>query len=83
MKMKKIRFFLTFTLFILVSQSALAQREAAQWYFGQKAGLNFNNGAPVALTDGMLETHEGCSTISDINGNLLFYSDGTFQEYVQ
>lgn len=38
--------------------------------------MNFNNGAPVALTDGMLETHEGCSTISDINGNLLFYSDG-------
>lgn len=74
--MKKSRFLLILTLFTLVSQTSFAQREAAQWYFGQTAGLDFNNGAPLALTDGMLESHEGCSTISDINGNLLFYSDG-------
>ncbi|WP_198439756.1 T9SS type B sorting domain-containing protein [Pareuzebyella sediminis] len=54
----------------------LAQREASRWYFGNEAGLDFNNGVPVALNDGKLATHEGCSTISDQNGNLLFYSDG-------
>lgn len=61
---------------MLSIQVSYGQREASRWYFGDKAGLDFNNGTPVALTDGQLETHEGCSTISDQNGNLLFYSDG-------
>lgn len=61
---------------LLVAQSSLAQREASRWYFGNGAGLDFNSGAPVALTDGQLSTHEGCSSMSDQNGNLLFYSDG-------
>lgn len=30
----------------------------------------------MALTDGKLVTSEGCATISDFNGNLLFYTDG-------
>ncbi len=30
----------------------------------------------MALTDGELNTIEGCSSISDYNGNLLFYTDG-------
>ena len=65
-----------FVAFLLSVQVSYGQREASRWYFGGKAGLDFNNGAPAALTDGQLVTHEGCSTISDQNGNLLFYSDG-------
>ena len=51
-------------------------QEGNIWYFGQNAGLDFNSGAPVALTDGQLNTLEGCATISDQNGALLFYTDG-------
>tara|TARA_B110000858_G_C17785847_1_gene467253 strand:- start:1544 stop:1972 length:429 start_codon:yes stop_codon:yes gene_type:complete len=54
----------------------LAQKEGNIWYFGENAGLDFNNGSPVALTDGMLNTSEGCASICDANGNLLFYTDG-------
>ena len=43
---------------------------------GESAGLNFNGGAPVALTDGAMNTNEGCLTISDSIGNHLFYTDG-------
>jgi gliding motility-associated-like protein len=55
-----------------------SQGEAAYWYFGKNAGVYFN---PVTkdvsvLTDGALNTFEGCSTISNENGNLQFYSDG-------
>jgi CHU_C Type IX secretion signal domain len=46
------------------------------WYFGHYAGIDFNNGAPVALTNGQLDTIEGCATMSDETGNLLFYTDG-------
>jgi gliding motility-associated-like protein len=53
-----------------------SQGEGNIWYFGQNAGLNFNSGSPVALTNGMINTTEGCSTISDATGQLLFYSDG-------
>ena len=57
-------------------EHAYSQREASRWYFGNNAGLDFNSGTPTPLLNGQLETHEGCSTISDQNGNLLFYSDG-------
>ena len=53
-----------------------AQREAAIWYFGNEAGLDFNSGLPIPLLNGRLKTHEGCSSIADRNGNLLFYTDG-------
>ena len=53
-----------------------SQNEGNIWYFGWNAGLDFNSGAPVALTDGQLFTLEGCASISDMNGDLLFYTDG-------
>ena len=53
-----------------------AQGEANIWYFGQNAGLDFNSGSPVALTNGQLVTDEGCATISNSSGQLLFYTDG-------
>ncbi|WP_375418244.1 Ig-like domain-containing protein, partial [uncultured Hymenobacter sp.] len=51
------------------------------WYFGNKAGLNFNGQAPPAktpavLTDGQMVTPAGAATMSDNEGNLLFYSNG-------
>ena len=61
---------------VLSSQVSFGQKEANIWYFGKNAGLDFNGGAPVALTSGALNTSEGCSSISDTNGNILFYTDG-------
>jgi hypothetical protein len=54
----------------------LAQKEAANWYFGDHAGLDFNSGSPVALTNGQLDQLEGTATISNASGQLLFYTDG-------
>ncbi len=63
--------------FILLNTTlAFTQEEANTWYFGRNAGIDFSSGNPVALTNGQLNTFEGSSTISDKNGNLLFYSDG-------
>ncbi|CAM1362707.1 conserved hypothetical protein [Tenacibaculum litoreum] len=61
---------------ITASISLYSQKEANVWYFGNNAGLDFNSGNAVALNEGVLRTQEGCSSISDENGNLLFYSDG-------
>ena len=62
--------------FVLLSQLLFSQGEANIWYFGENAGLDFNSGNPVALTNGQLNTIEGCATISNSVGQLLFYTDG-------
>jgi len=46
------------------------------WYFGDRAGIDFNQQPPIALTDGQMTAPEGTSTISDTNGDLLFYTNG-------
>lgn len=75
--MKSIRLLLLLILTLLVTLPSYAQKEAAIWYFGYGAGLDFNSGNPVPLTNGKLFTNEGCTSISDKNGNLLFYTDGS------
>ncbi|MGY5850267.1 T9SS type B sorting domain-containing protein [Salegentibacter sp. F14] len=67
--------FLLIIFSLALSQPLKAQREAANWYFGDSAGLDFNTGVPVPQI-GKLQTVEGCATISDRFGNLLFYTDG-------
>ncbi|MUU78120.1 T9SS type B sorting domain-containing protein [Winogradskyella endarachnes] len=63
---------------IITSLQLFTQNEASFWYFGQNAGLQFNaeNGSVTAITGGQINTLEGCTSISDADGNLLFYSDG-------
>ncbi|MFA6260531.1 MAG: T9SS type B sorting domain-containing protein [Bacteroidia bacterium] len=64
-------------LVLLIHGTVYAQKQANVWYFGDRAGLDFSVDPPVALTDGVINTSEGCSTISDSSGKLLFYTDGT------
>ena len=75
-----LKFFPVFIIFItlfLLSATSYSQKEGNIWYFGENAGLDFNVGAPIALTGGALITNEGSSAISDGSGNLLFYTDGS------
>ncbi|MBT8272485.1 MAG: PKD domain-containing protein, partial [Bacteroidia bacterium] len=61
-------------------QLSFSQGEASNWYFGSGAGLNFDPNTGTVTADpsaiGTISTNEGCSSISDPNGNLLFYTDG-------
>ncbi|WP_445711840.1 polymorphic toxin type 23 domain-containing protein [Flavobacterium sp.] len=64
-------------LLLLFVTLAFSQQEASVWYFGQNAGIKFeSNGTITTLTDGQLNTAEGCATLADSNGNLLLYTDG-------
>lgn len=60
----------------LVATEARAQGEFNTWYFGRHAGLAFSGSSVRALTDGALHSGEACATISDAQGNLLFYTNG-------
>ncbi|MBL7932876.1 MAG: PKD domain-containing protein, partial [Bacteroidia bacterium] len=66
-----------FAVLCVVCVFASAQLETMNWYFGSYAGLTFTSNPPTALSNGALTTSEGCSTISDAAGNLLFYTDGS------
>lgn len=66
---------LTYSL-ILYSLFAVAQKQTNIWYFGDKAGLDFNQSPPLVLTNGKASSFEGSSTVCDNNGRLLFYTNG-------
>ncbi len=70
--MKKSLLFLTF----ICSLSLFSQKEANFWFFGENAGLDFNSNPPTDIA-GSLSTDEGSASISDSNGVLQFYSDGS------
>ncbi len=63
-------------IFLFFFAAANAQHETDNWYFGLMAGINFSTGVATAQYGGMTSNTEGCSSISDASGNLLFYTDG-------
>ncbi len=72
--MKQLIFFF---LSLFSFSSVFSQGQADNWYFGDYVGLKFNSDGSVSvLTDSQMKVSEGCSTISDCNGSLLFYTDG-------
>lgn len=70
------KFLLIFLVIFLFPFLSNGQKQANRWYFGNKAGLNFN-GTLSAIGNGQLNTQEGCSGYSDPHtGQLLFYCTG-------
>ncbi len=71
--------FLGFVLLCLIMDSLQAQPRrliANHWYFGNHYGLDFSNGAPIVDHTSSIFTYEAATTMSDKEGNLLFYSNG-------
>ncbi len=65
-----------FTVLSTSTCNGVSNNNTKYWYFGYKAGLKFESSGPVALTDGAMNQTEGVATMSDANGNLLFYTNG-------
>lgn len=63
------------SILLVLSVLCFGQNENNYWFFGANAGLDFSSGMPVNIA-GSLNTFEGCASIADENGNLLFYTDG-------
>ena len=68
--------FIAYFLLMYGNKFLYAQGQGNIWYFGNQAGLNFNTSPPTPLLDGQVNTSEGCASIADASGNLLFYTDG-------
>jgi hypothetical protein len=57
--------------------TVFSQGEANKWYFGTNAALDFSSGTPVVIS-GALSTSEGCSSVSNSSGNIIFYTNGVY-----
>jgi PKD repeat protein len=62
--------------FIAAGSFLFAQQQTSKWYFGLRAGLDFSSSSPVALMNSAMDVGEGCASIADNLGNLLFYTSG-------
>ncbi len=61
-------------------ECAADEKFANTWYFGFKAGLDFNQASadslPKVLTNGAMDAPAGSGVMSDKDGKILFYSNG-------
>ena len=61
---------------LLFITGVLSAQRADNWVFGQRAVLSFTSGQPASTQLSSMYQSEGSTSISDENGQLLFYSDG-------
>lgn len=65
------------SLLCLLSYQLHAQKEANNWYFGEKAGITFSSGSPEVIENSAMLNNDGCAVMSDrTTGELLFYTNG-------
>jgi gliding motility-associated-like protein len=61
---------------VFISSFVYSQNETNNWFFGFNAGLSFNTNPPTVLNASNMQTTYSSASMSDGNGNLLFYTDG-------
>ncbi|TND10316.1 MAG: secreted protein containing PKD domain [Bacteroidetes bacterium] len=71
---------------LFIATFANGQNQGNIWIFGEGAALDFNTGIPVVFSGSQIFGNpiqmgdylysEGCTSIADSSGNLLFYSNG-------
>lgn len=55
---------------------SFGQNEFNQWHFGNNLKLDFNSGIPIKSYESSLRSIEGSASVSNCDGDLLFYTDG-------
>ncbi len=80
----KYQFLLLSLCLILTTGYLSAQTERANhWHFGFSKALDFTSGAPVLVTGSQQFTFEGCATLSNSEGQLLWYTNGGGRDPLQ
>lgn len=69
------RFIVLTVLISLAISEAIAQKEGNVWYFGNHAGLDFNNDTVITLQNNAMWDNDNSSTVCNSNGQLLFYTN--------
>lgn len=77
---------LAILIIVTIPSAIFAQKQGNVWIFGEGGKLDFNSGTPVPFSGSQIVGNptqtgdylysEGCASISDSSGALLFYSNG-------
>jgi gliding motility-associated-like protein len=71
------RILLLILLILCVENLSSQPKYNNNWYFGQKAAIDFNSNPPLVRNDNQLNVSGNGSSISDpVSGKLLFYTNG-------
>jgi gliding motility-associated-like protein len=73
---KKANLLFQLLVLILFSGNLFCQGESNKWYFGFNTAIDFNSGFPIVINGSAMNQLEGCASIADAAGNLLFYTNG-------
>ncbi len=73
--LSKFLYFFVQLLILALPQYSFSQGQANIWHFGAFCGIDFNSGTPVSIS-GPINTIEGCASMCDSNGVLLFSTNG-------
>jgi len=60
---------------LFISLKVFTQAQNNTWIFGTNAGLDFNTTPPQPIVSSLIAL-EGTASVSDVNGDLLFYTNG-------
>ena len=71
---KKITILFILLVFVSINY-LLGQKQNSIWCFGANSGVNFNT-IPISTFHTQMTAIEGCASIADANGSLLFYTNG-------
>ena len=74
---------LYFLFYSLLHLGLSSQNQNNTWYFGNRAGLNFNTNPPTVLVNSAMKTPRSSACISDVAGNILFYTNSDTVWYKQ
>lgn len=73
---RKCTFGIVLCTMVLLTLDCCGQGENNNWHFGSTS-ITFNGGGPVALsTPSLFRADEGCASVSDPAGQLLYYTNG-------
>lgn len=60
----------------IIAYGSYSQKETCNWYFGSQSAVSFCAGTPVNMGGSSMIQLEGCASVSNTNGDLLFYTNG-------
>jgi gliding motility-associated-like protein len=69
------KYLITFLISFLATELVYSQAPSKIWHFGVNAGIDFNYDPPKQITNGNHSFDEGGVTLTDENGDVLFYVD--------
>ena len=64
-----------FIAIVFFTQSLFAQHQGNVWCFGHHGLIDFNSGMATSLSTSDIHAFEGCASICDHDGQLLFYTN--------